>query len=389
MENENFYRRYLLSCGKMGDNGFQIGNIDSAKQEALHVSFSVEKSDAESANTAKVQIWNLSNTNLKILETKDIVVELKAGYGDNVALILAGNVTAATTTPDGADRLTELEVVDGRVELRDTNISVSLNGKVNTKAVYQYIADKMGLSIVFAKDLAFKTLPHGYSYVGKGRNALQRVASANGHAWSIQNGVIQVTWPGRPINTQGYLLNSDTGLIGIPKRITIQQNGSTETLSGWEIEYLLNGAIGVNDVIQLQSNTANGYFRVYKITIDGDNLEGDWSCVAQVLQILALPKLDVKAEAAATSSTKTASNSKASSGSSSSSGSSAFKKGDKVRVRNGAKNYTGTTSLASFVYSTVYTVIQVGGTGLPSDRIVIGINGAVTAAVKATDLYRA
>lgn len=298
MANENFYRRYILSCGKMGKTGFQIGNIDSAKQEALHVSFSVEKSDAESANTAKVQIWNLSDASLKILESKDVIVELKAGYGDNVALILAGNVTSATTVPDGADRLTELEVIDGRVELRDTNISASLNGKVNTKTVYQYIADKMGLSIVFAKDLSFKTLPNGYSYVGKGRNALQRVASANGHNWSIQNGVIQVTWPGRPISTQGYLLNNDTGLISIPKRITIQQNDSSETLSGWEIEYLLNGAIGVNDVVQLQSNTANGYFRVYKITIDGDNMEGDWSCVAQVLQVMALPKLDAKAAAA-------------------------------------------------------------------------------------------
>ena len=33
--------------------------IESATQDALHVSFSVEKCDTESPNTAKIQIWNL------------------------------------------------------------------------------------------------------------------------------------------------------------------------------------------------------------------------------------------------------------------------------------------------------------------------------------------
>jgi len=63
-----------------------------------------------------------------------------------------------------------------------------------------------------------------------------------------------------------------------------------------------------------------------------------------------------------------------------------FKKGDRVRVTQGAKTYSG-GGLASFVYTTEYTVIQVGGKGQPDDRIIIGINGVVTAAVKAADLY--
>lgn len=67
---------------------------------------------------------------------------------------------------------------------------------------------------------------------------------------------------------------------------------------------------------------------------------------------------------------------------------STFKEGDRVRVAEGAKTYNG-VQLASFVYTTVYTVIQVGGKGLADDRIVIGINGVVTAAVRASDLYYA
>lgn len=55
-------------------------------------------------------------------------------------------------------------------------------------------------------------------------------------------------------------------------------------------------------------------------------------------------------------------------------------KGDKVTVKRGAKTYTGGT-LASFVYNTTYTVMQVNG-----DRAVIGVNGVTTAAVNVKDL---
>ena len=286
MANENYMRTYTMKCGKKGGKGFEIGNIHSDAETTLHVSFSVEKCDVESPNTAKIQVWNLSDSNLKILDSKDCIVELKAGYGNNNTLILAGNVTSVITVPENADRMTEMEVMDGRVELRDTVICLSINGSVNCKDIYKKIAKKMGVPITFAGDLLFKKMSNGFSYTGKAKNALQKIAKYCGHRWSIQNQTIQITWPGRAVSARGFLLNSETGLISIPKRITI---GSTsdmeESLTGWEIEYFLNGAIGVNDVVKIQSATANGYFRVYKVTIDGDNMEGDWMCTAQVLEI--------------------------------------------------------------------------------------------------------
>lgn len=302
MANENWMRTYTMRCGKIRKKGFEIGNVNSTTEDCLHVSFSVEKSSEESQNDAKVQIWNLSPKNLKILESKDCVVELKAGYGDNRSLIFVGNVSSAITTLDNADMLTELTVVDGLVELRDTNISISINGKVNCKKVYQKIAKAMGISIKFAKDLSFATLPHGFSYVGKAKGALQKLAKCCKHKWSIQNQVLHVTRPGRPIVTQGYLLSSNTGLINIPKRITIGSGDESKT--GWEVEYLLNGAINVNDIVKLKSKTISGYFLVHKVTIDGDNMSGDWVCTAQLLKIAEKPKLDKKASSKKKSSKK-------------------------------------------------------------------------------------
>lgn len=58
----------------------------------------------------------------------------------------------------------------------------------------------------------------------------------------------------------------------------------------------------------------------------------------------------------------------------------AIVKGSKVKVNKGAKTYTG-GSLASFVYSGTYEVLEVSG-----DRVVIGKNGVVTAAVNIKNL---
>jgi hypothetical protein len=62
--------------------------------------------------------------------------------------------------------------------------------------------------------------------------------------------------------------------------------------------------------------------------------------------------------------------------------STSIKVGDKVKVKQGAKTYTG-TGLASFVYVNTYDVIEVKG-----DRVVIGLGKAVTAPVNISNLYK-
>ena len=63
-----------------------------------------------------------------------------------------------------------------------------------------------------------------------------------------------------------------------------------------------------------------------------------------------------------------------------------FVVGDKVKVNYGAKTYNG-GSLALFVYTNVYEVMQ-AGSGDREDYIVIGQGGQVTAAVRAEDLTK-
>ena len=295
---KNWLRTYTMMCGPPGGEGFLIGNTDSAEQTVLHIAFSIEKSDSETTNNGKVTVWNLSKENRALLESKDCGVVLRAGYGKEDALILQGNIVSSKTTREDADIVTEAEVVDGRVALRDTALSISLTGTVNTRDIYELCASNMGMSVVYSASVFYKLYQTGFSFVGKTSFCLDKVTEYNGHNWTIQNGVLQITAPGEPVNTHGYVMSRETGLIGVPKRITIdsatkgKKSGSSKAAgtdeakeSGYEIEYFLNGAIGINDIVIMKTDTINGYFRVRKLTIEGDNLDGDWTCTAQIVEI--------------------------------------------------------------------------------------------------------
>lgn len=284
----NFLRRYVLKAGKMGRKGFEIGKTSEKEPHTLHISFSIEKSESETSNTAKVQVWNLSPSNLKVLDTKDCMIELQAGYKDHIALIFVGNVVTTTTFLDGTDRLTEIDVVDGRVALRDTYISVSYKRKTNCKTVFDYIAKEMGVAVVYSKGCKFKNLPKGFSYVGAAKNCLKKLCKTCGLSWSMQNEILHIRKPNEAISTRAYVISEETGLLDIPKRITLSEetsSGKKKDRVGYEIRYLMNGAIGVNDCIKLESNVVKGNFRIYKLTIDGDNLEGEWICTAQIIEV--------------------------------------------------------------------------------------------------------
>ena len=290
----NFNRRYLMKAGQMGREGFTIGQTSASNPHALHISFSIEKSTSETSNTAKVQVWNLSPASLSVLDMDDCIVELQAGYEDHISLILVGNVVTAETQEDGADRLTEIEVVDGRVALRDTFVTLSYTGPVNTKALIDFVANAMGVPVIYSPlaPQAFVNLPNGFAFVGAAKDALKKVCESCGLKWSMQNQILQVHLPNEPITTRAYVLSPDTGLLGIPKRITLSlENGekkegeSAKNQIGYEVRFFLNGAIGINDFVHLESKAVRGDFRVYKLTIDGDNLEGEWTCTAQLLEV--------------------------------------------------------------------------------------------------------
>lgn len=138
---ENFDRQYRLSAGKAGSTGFEIGS----GKRPLHVSFSVEKADTNSQNTAKVTIWNLNDEHLAELRKNDCVVVLHAGYGDTRPLIFTGVVTY-TITPDVKKGSSEaLEALGTAITDKDFHVTV-INDTIVIEAVDETSSNTLVLS---------------------------------------------------------------------------------------------------------------------------------------------------------------------------------------------------------------------------------------------------
>lgn len=290
---KNWNRQYRFAAGQPGAAGFEVGaEVDG---RAIRIVFDLEKTDVESSNTGTITLYNLNDQHVALLREKDCMIALSAGYGSNLPLIFSGNVTAESTSDENADRETEIQVVDGRVAIRDTYVSASYEGVVLAKNIFADIIGQMGISCVYSQNaqvlLETVKLENGFAYVGNAAECLTQLCAMCGFSWSIQNGVCQVLYPGDSITTQCYVLSEDSGLVSIPKSITISAESTTqdaatqEPLYGYEIMYLLNGAIGVNDMIQMVSKKVSGYFRIRNIKITGDNYGENWICTAQIVEV--------------------------------------------------------------------------------------------------------
>ena len=244
----NFDREYRLAAGKAGGMGFEIGEKSKSQPVPLHINFSIERTDLETQNTGRVTVWNLNKEHLAALDEKDCVLSLKAGYGSRMPLIFAGIVTNCVTTRDGADRKTEIEVVDNLVEIRDTYVTISYVGTVNWKTIFDDVANQMGVAVTYSYNAEFADIANGFSFVGLARDIMTKGCACCGLVWSLQNGVMQVKKPG-------------------------------------EVEFFLNGAIHIDDYVKLESKTVTGYFRVAKLTQAGDNISGDWTCTARLMEV--------------------------------------------------------------------------------------------------------
>ena len=291
--NSNWDRKYLCSIGRRGHTGVLLGEDIGESGMPLHISFQAEKGDKESNNTATVKFWNLAPTTIAEIKRKNAVLELRAGYGANLPVIFSGDISKATTEQENANMVTVIDVVDGLVAVRDTYISISYTEKTTGLKIIESAASSMGITYLISERarqvLEQSTFNNGYSFVGAAKTVLQKVCMNCGLSWSIQNSVLQIVVIGNTISTKAYVLSADSGLIGIPKEITLSSTNKDtqkqEEQKGYEIRYFMNGAIGVDDLVMLDSKNVKGYFKVCSIAINGDNFDGEWTCTAQITEV--------------------------------------------------------------------------------------------------------
>jgi hypothetical protein len=206
-----FNRVCSLVIGQGGGKGKELSG--------LRIAFSIEKGSTKSPNKCNVKVWNTAPETRSLIEVIGNVVVLKAGYSEDIgaATIFSGNITRALTVKEGPDWVTELELEDGFLEFRDTKVSLAFAPGATAMQVVTDISKRFGLPVrPLPVDTTNKTYPAGFAFVGRVRDAMDKVCDNAGWEWSIQNREIQILKKGGIFKQRAYVLSSDSGLIGSP-----------------------------------------------------------------------------------------------------------------------------------------------------------------------------
>ncbi|KUE88879.1 hypothetical protein ASL20_09645 [Cupriavidus necator] len=298
-----FDRTYRLVVGRAGSNG------GTEVVPPIRITFDIEKDASEQPNPYKIRIYNLKPETRRAIEAPDNRCVLYAGYAeeDGPLLLAAGAVTYAFTVFDGPDVVTELEVKDGYVEIRDTAVSLGYGHGASAKLVIRDIAKQMGLPLIIADDAPDRTWQNGFSFYGPARQALHKVAQGTGLEWSIQNQVLQVVQKRGTTMRQAVVLAADSGLIGYPERtregaqekarVKDERTGTRANLvsaaqqhTGWRVRSLLLPQVNPGDLVKLESRSTEGFYRADKLRHTGDSEGGDWQTEFELVDRYAPPK---------------------------------------------------------------------------------------------------
>ncbi len=295
-----FGRVVRLVIGPAGGQGIEIDN--------LRIGFEITKTLSKNPNSSTVRIWNLARSSRELIQKPDTRCLLYAGYEEDRGplLIFNGAVSFAFSAFDGPDVVTECELGDGALEIRDTLVSLGYGAGASSDAILRDIARRMGLALVIADDALPRTWAHGFSFYGPARAALDRVTHGSGARWSIQNGELQVVRTGGTTTRQAIVLALDSGLIGHPERerkgrqeaATVRDadtarrrriESAQQQQDGWSVRSLLQPTILPGDPVILRSRSVEGTFRVSELRHVGDTHEGDFMTEMKLVDKLPPP----------------------------------------------------------------------------------------------------
>jgi len=248
--------------------------------EGLRMTFEIKKNSKADANTAKIEIYNLSETHRAKLREHDALVRLSAGYeGEGGAtLLFVGNTQYMVNKRQRPDIVTEIEAQDGQRNLRESRISISYAGGTSAQTIVNRLSQELNFPV--RQNIPITgTYLSGYSFNGRARDAMDEVVAKYGYQWNILNNEIQIYPKGGSADDVAVLLSPSTGLILTPERCNYK-DGKFEKAEPdepeWRITSLLNPRLSPGSLVEMDSRDVKGTFKVDSVRHFGDTHGNEW-----------------------------------------------------------------------------------------------------------------
>lgn len=266
-----------------------VGDSESLSTADLRVVFRVKKTLEKDPNTASVKISNLAEGSRAKLNKKGMHLVLQAGYEGNVGTIFSGDTRTVDHTRESADWQTHIQCGDGESAYQFARIEESFAANTSTGDIIKKVATALGIGFgnlndVLSKPLAVSTFKHGFTAFGPASQVLDKLILAAGYRWSIQQGALQITKAGEPVQTNAFLLSADSGLLGSPDHTAPDKKGKPAIL---KVKALLNPNFIPGYIVRIESRAVKGEFLMQSVEHSGDSHGAEWvsnlECVARKL----------------------------------------------------------------------------------------------------------
>lgn len=249
--------------------------FQSLGENALEIGFDISFNDKEEPDVSEVTIYNLSEDSINEIKKQGYCI-VNAGYREmgNKACVVSGDIEDVTTDWEGLDKVTKIKVSDGGKEWRQAKLNKTYAEGTKASLIMQDLCGVLGYEVVEIKPKEDITYKLGKTIKGYCSDSLKRLVKDTKSKMYINKKRITIR-DEKKGNDIGFLLNSETGLVGNPtlnkddsgdktdlRNSEKKKKKNKEEKKTWKVICLLNAKIETDSIIKIESKTCNGQFRV-------------------------------------------------------------------------------------------------------------------------------
>lgn len=292
--------QFLRYCAVTSDGGeFLDPGTDNngSPGMGLRVRFEITQMTMQSPNILKLMVTNpLPQTAQQFVKKEFAHIKIDAGYQDGHGVIFQGDIKFAIYGRESpTDTLLTVWAGDGEMAHNYATVNTTLPPGSTPQQHFDVAAQAMGakgLSKGFiGVDLSQPVYSRAVTLVGMARTVLSNIAKTKQATVSYQNEKITMVPYGGSAPGSAFVLNSTTGLIGMP----------TQSIEGIFARCLINPQIKINTQVKinegdiqsgatpitstgqeqitqqfLSPKAADGLYTVYRIDASGDTRGNPW-----------------------------------------------------------------------------------------------------------------
>lgn len=220
--------------------------------QGLRMTFEITMADTSTPNVARIGVFNLADKSTNPAFFRGKTVTVSAGYvsGPSYVLFKGEIQQARNLRADVTDKVLAILATDKSTPRNYAVVNKTLSAGHTYYDRVMACADQLkalgvGLGFIDKAALSKTSFPRGAALFGNVKDHLRQICAATRTSWSVQQGKLQVLGNANALPGGDIILNSKTGLVGMP----------VQTIQGIEGVCLLNGRMAPGCVVRIDQKS--------------------------------------------------------------------------------------------------------------------------------------